>query len=316
MSVYILKRIGVGVLLLWALSVAVFSLQQLAPGDVVNKLIRGVPKSPELVERIRHEYGLDQPLPVQYWNWLKDAVTLDFGRSFENGQPVTTAIMAALPVSLLLAGLGFAIATLLGVGLGILSARRERSALDRGLNASAVVLGGAPPFILATVLIYAFTVQLSWFPTFGIGTGIGDRMWHLTLPAITLGVTGYALILKLTRAGVGDSMKQDYYGFAQARGVRGRKLVGPYALRPGLIPLVTGASTVFTAMLTAAIIVEVAFAVPGIASLFISAVNFSDVPMIQGVTLFVGAIVITVNLLVDISYRIIDPRVRLGERVE
>lgn len=313
---YIVKRLAIGVLLLAALSIAVFSLQQLAPGDVVNKLTRGVPKSPELVERIRHEYGLDRSLPVQYWFWLRDAVTGDFGRSFENGQPVGKAILTALPVSLLLATLGFALAVVLGVGLGIWCARRERSALDRTLNASAVVLGGAPPFILATVLIYVFTVQLSWFPTFGLGTGFADRLWHLALPAITLGVTGYALILKLTRAGVGDSMKQDYYGFAQARGVRGRKLIGPYALRPGLIPLVTGASTVFTAMLTAAIIVEVAFAVPGIASLFISAVGFSDVPMIQGVTLFVGAIVIAVNLIVDISYRIIDPRVRLGEREE
>lgn len=310
----IVRKLLVTVALLFVLSASVFGLQQLAPGSIVNAVLQGTPRTPQLVQRIRHEYGLDRPTPVQYLLWIRNAVRLRFGRSYETGQPVLSAIMRVLPVSLELALYGFALATAMGVGWGVWCARRQRSFIDRILNGVSVVFGSTPAFIIATILLYIFTVQLNLFPSFGIGDGPGSRLWHLTLPALTLGLTGFSFILKLTRAGVIAAIDQDYYAFARARGVRGRALLYHYALRPGLIPLVTGASTIFTYMLTAAVVVEVAFSVPGLASLFIHAVSYSDLPMIQGVSLFVGTIVIIVNLIVDLSYRLIDPRVRFDGR--
>jgi peptide/nickel transport system permease protein len=310
---YVAKRLLIAVGLLLALSAAIFSLQYLPPGSVVESVIGGDQKSPEQVERIRREYHLDRSLPVQYWLWLRDAVQGDLGRSYRTGETVTGAVRARLPVSAELAALGFLLASLLGIGLGILTAFKRRSLLDRTASAVGVVGGSAPAFTVGVLLIYLFTVEIPWFPSYGAGEGALDRLWHLTLPAVTLGICGFALILKLTRVGVSHSLDQDYFAFARARGVTGRRLIGRYALRGGLIPLVTGASTVFLYMLTAAVLVEVAFSIPGIASLLVSSVQYQDVPMIQGITLLIAATVILVNLAVDMSYHALDPRVRLGE---
>ena len=307
---YITRRILTGLGLLLVLSAVIFSLQDLAPGSVVDTVVAGTEKTPGLVERVEHAYGLDRPLPERYYLWLQNAVQLDLGRSYRTGEPVSDALERSLPVSVQLAVYGFLIAIVAGVGLGVLSGLRRQTLVDRAAGAVAVFGGAVPAFVLGTYFIFIFTVKLDWFPSFGIGEGIGDRLWHLTLPAMTLGLTGFALILKLTRAGLSEALDQDYYGFARARGVRGWKLIRTYGLRTGLIPLVTGASTVFTYMLTAAVLVEVTFSVPGVASLLVNSVRYRDVPMIQGITLLIGAVVILVNLLVDISYRFIDPRVR------
>jgi peptide/nickel transport system permease protein len=309
---YVLKRIAGAIVVLFALSIITFSMVHVAPGSVEQSLLGKAARSEEAVEAIRAKYHLDEPFLGQYRIWLGDAVKGDFGDSIQYREATTSAIGRRVGITVQLAALALAFALVVGMGLGILAARRNRTGVDRAVVASGVIGTSTPTFIVGVFLIYLFAVELPWFPASGPGSG-ADRLEHLILPALTLGISCYAQILMLTRAGVLGNMEQDSYLFARARGVGGWLLMRRYALRAGLIPLVTSLAIILTFMLTGAVLVEVVFGIPGLASLLIEAVEYKDIPVIQAMTLLVGVIVVTLNLLVDISYRMIDPRVRLAE---
>jgi peptide/nickel transport system permease protein len=310
LTAYVLRRLLVLVALLFLISLIVFGLLYAAPGSVEQVLMGTRPPNPETIAAIREQHHLDESFVAQYWLWLKDAVQLDFGRSIRTSEPVLSSITDRLYLSTFLGVYGFVIAVGIGVPLGVLAALRQRTALDRSVVGLSVVGVSAPAFATGIALLYLFAVVLGWFPVFGPGEGFVDRLWHLALPAFALALTAMALLLKLTRAAMIVALGQDYVTFARARGMSGRRVIFGYALRNALIPVVTSAGLVFGYMLTGALLVEVTFALPGIGSLFVESVNFRDIPMVQGLAMAVAILIILVNLVTDILYLYLDPRIR------
>lgn len=309
---YVVRRLVALVLLLLIISFGVFSLLYAAPGSVEQVLLGARPSNPATIEAIREEYNLDDPFLTQYATWLKGAVVLDFGRSIRTSEPVLQGIRDRLGLTLFLGTFGFLIALVVGVLLGVLAAVKKRGFLDRSVVGFSVVGVSAPAFATGIFLLYVFAVLLGWFPAFGQGEGFTDRVWHLTLPAVALALTAMALILKLTRTAMIVALDQDYVAFARARGIPRRHVLFTYAFRNALVPVVTAAGLILGYMLTGAVLVEVTFALPGVGSLLVDSVAFKDVPMVQGVTMVVAFVIIVVNLLTDILYLFIDPRIRFS----
>lgn len=309
LALYVGRRLVALVLLVVVISFVVFSLLYLAPGSPEQILLGARPSTPETVAAIRAEYHLDDPFLVQYWDWFRDALRFDFGRSIRTNEPVVDGIRERFWLTLQLGGLAFLITMLLGVPLGVLAALRRRTATDRGIVALSVVGVSAPAFATGILLLYVFAVRLGWFPVFGEGSGVIDRLQHLALPAIALALTGMGLVLKLTRTAVIGSLEQDYVTFARARGIPRRRVLRAYALRNGLVPIVTAAGLLLAYMLAGTVLVEVTFALPGLGSLLVESVRTLDIPMVQALTILIATIVVLVNLLADLVYVAIDPRI-------
>lgn len=309
------RRLLVLPLLLFLISLGVFTLLYLAPGSVEQAIVGNRPTNPAILAAIRHEYHLDQPFLTQYWDWLRHAVRLDFGDSIQTSEPVRTVIGRNVGATIFLGLYGFTIAMGCGLPLGCIAAIKRRTLIDRGVVGLSVISVSAPAFASGIVLLYLFGVYLGWFPIYGEGSGFINRIWHLALPAIALALTGMALVVKLTRAAMISSLDQDYIAFARARGVRPHEILIKYAFRNALIPVLTSAGLILGYMLTGAVLVEVTFNLPGIGSTLVDSVNFKDIPMVQGIAMCFATIIITVNLLLDIAYIIADPRVRLRQAV-
>jgi peptide/nickel transport system permease protein len=306
------RRLVAMVVLLLIISFGVFTLLYLAPGSVEQILLGTKPATPQTLAAIRAQYHLDDPFLTQYWIWLKNALHGDFGTSIRTSEPVASGIESRMGLTLFLGGYAFVLVMLTGVPLGVLAATKKRSAIDRGVVGLGVVGVSAPAFATGIFLLYIFAVRLAWFPAYGQGSGFTDQIWHLTLPALALALTAMALVLKLTRAAMITALDQDYVAFARARGIPAGRVLVFYGLRNALIPVVTAAGLILGYLLTGAVLVEVTFALPGIGSLLVDSVNFKDVPMVQGVAMTVAVVIILVNLLTDILYLFIDPRVRFG----
>lgn len=299
-------------LLLLVLSFGIFSLLYLAPGDIVQSLLGARQSSPELIAQLRAQYHLDDPFLTQYWIWLQNALHGDLGHSTVTGLPVTQAIKDHAGVTVFLGLYAFAITTFFGVSLGVAAAVRKRSAADRGIVGFSVIAVSMPAFVTGIVLLYLLAVRVAWFPAFGPGEGFQDRLVHLTLPAIALALTQAALVLKLTRASMIEALDQDYVAFARARGLATWRVLWTYAFRNALIPVVTASALILAYLLTGAVLVEVTFALPGLGSLLVDSVNQKDVTTVQGLALVVAATVMIANLLTDVLYMFLDPRIRLG----
>lgn len=310
---FLLRRLVVACLLLAIISLAVFSLVHLSPGSAEQILAGGkgsVP--PEQLQRLRAEHHLDEPMLTQYWIWAKEAVRLDFGDSIQTALPVTEEIGARLRVSLFLGVYAFVLTMAAGVLLGVLTALRRNSVLDRGIVALTIVGLSAPAFASALLLLYVFAVLVPIFPAFGQGTGFLDSLWHLTLPALALATSSTAFLVKHTRAAMIGVLDQEYVVFARARGLSTMRVLTRYAARNALIPITTISALTFVQLVVGAVLVEIAFSLPGVGSLLVQAVATKDVPMVQGVVMLVAAVVIAANLVADLCYAAADPRVRLG----
>ena len=307
---FLVRRLAALAVLVAAISFGVFSLLYLAPGSAEQALLAGRPASLETRHEIREKFNLNDPFLTQYGLWVKGAVTLDFGESIRTREPVLAAIKQRMGVTLFLGTYAFLIAMILGVGLGILAAVRKRTGVDRSVVGLSVVAASAPPFVTGVFFLYVFAVLLGWFPAFGQGEGFVDRFWHLTLPAVALGVAAAALVVRLTRAGMVHALEQDYVTFARARGLSERHVLGRYALRNALIPVVTAGGLLLGFMLTGTVLVEATFALPGVGQLLVDSVNFKDLPMVQGLTMLLAALIVLVNLLTDLLYVFVDPRIR------
>jgi peptide/nickel transport system permease protein len=306
------RRIAGVLAVLLVISFGTFALLDIAPGDPVQLLLGTRQSSPEVVRSLRHEYRLDRPFLVRYGIWLGHAARLDFGRSIRTQEPVLSAISSRLGLSVYLGVYAFLISLALGVPLGVLAAVRRRRVADRTVVGLSVVGVSTPAFTSGVAFLYVFAVLLGWFPVFGAGNGFGSRVYHLTLPAFALALTVMALVVKLTRAAMIGALEQDYVVFARARGVSRRAVLLAYALRNALVPIVTAAGTVLGVLIAGAVLVEVAFDLPGIGSLLVESVQAKDIPMVQGIVVVIALVIVVVNLLTDLAYLVVDPRIRFG----
>jgi peptide/nickel transport system permease protein len=313
---FILKRLAVIAVLVVVVSFAVFSLLYISPGSVIDVLLGTNPRTPELVQTLTHEYHLDEPFLTQYWLWAKGAIHGDFGNSIVSTLPVTHEISSRLPTSLFLGLYAFLLTMVVGVGLGIGSALRKWTATDRTLVAGTIVALSTPAFVAGVILLYLFAIKIPLFPVFGPGEGFTDQLWHLTLPAVALALGCSAYVMKHTRAAMIGVLDQDYVTFARARGLSGRRVLFTYALRNALIPVVTIGGLILTFLITGAVLVEVTFSLSGIGQLLVQSASAKDIPVIQGVAIVVALVIMLVNLLADLVYLAVDPRIRLGSGVK
>ena len=307
---FVLRRLAAMVVILAIVSFLIFSLLALAPGDPVLLLLGPAKATPEAIARVRAEFHLDDPFLQQYWSWVGNALHGDFGRSIRSGQRVTEVIAERFPVTLLLAVYAFVLTAVIGIPAGLASGVRRGKKLDRTVTFTSLIGLSAPTFAVAVLLIYVFAIWLGWFPPFGAGEGLGDRIYHTTLPAITLAIGSIAIVSRQTRAASMDVATRDYVTFARARATGSSTIWRRYVLRNAALPVITVAGLVFAFALTGAVLVEYAFALPGIGALLVESVQRLDLPVVQAVALFTAVLVLSVNLVVDVTYFLLDPRLR------
>lgn len=303
MTTYIIRRILVSIPVLWGVLTLVFISIHLIPGDPAEVMLfgRGHPAD---VRALRHQLGLDQPLPVQYWTFVTHAVRLDFGSSIISHQPVMQEIWDRFPYTAELALSAMLLATIFGIITGIYSATHNRRLSGTVVTGLAVLGISVPDFWLGTMLAVIFGVMLGWLPVAGTG-GVAN----LVLPAVTLATVITATLTRLVRSSMVDVLGREYVRTARAKGLRDRLVLYKHVMRNALIPVVTIFGLTLGGLLGGAVILENVFAWPGLGTLAVTAVTNRDFPVIQGTTFFFAVILIGANLLVDISYAYLDPRI-------
>jgi peptide/nickel transport system permease protein len=307
---YLLRRLILLVPLAIGVSVVVFLLASLIPGGPIAALLAGKSTDTATIEAMRVRYHLDLPLHEQYLLWIGGVLQGNLGTSIFTGQPVAAAIGERLWLTLALNLAGVLLCLLVGGTLGMAAAVWRGRALDRAIVSFALFLSSAPSFVLAIAGLYIFAYKLGWFPLFGIGRGGGwTTAWHLVLPAIIVSISPLGFVTKMVRASMIDQLDQDYVSFARARGVPYRRVLYVHALRNALIPILTAAGLLFVGLLTGTVFVETVFGLPGMGRLLVTAVQFNDFPVMQGVVLFVAAWIVFLNLVIDLLYAVVDPRV-------
>ena len=302
---YAVRRLLGLLLLLAGVTFVVFGMMYLAPGDVTVMLAASSP-SPEQVAAIRREFGLDQPPWVQYGMFLRRVAQGDLGDSWIDRRPVMPQVLDAFAYTLRLAAVALALSVALGAAGGIVSAVRHRSAADESILTVTLLGISVPVFVTGLLLIYVFAFKLGWFPTSGAGS------WrHLVLPACTLASFLTAYNVRMTRACMLEVLGQDYVRTARAKGVRELGVLGCHALRNALVPMATVVGLQVGLLLGGSVITETVFGYPGVGQLVVSAIAARDTPLVQACVLVTASGFILVNLLVDVSYVLIDPRIRL-----
>lgn len=304
MTRFLLRRLLLTIPVLLGVATLVFSLIHLVPGDPVQAML-GESAAPADVAELRARLGLDRPLYVQYSSFLKGLATGDLGTSLRTNQPVTRAIADRLPATAQLAVAAMFVATLVAIPIGIFAAVRAGTAVDHALMTLALLGISTPTFWLGPFLAIVFSVVLGWFPVSGIGTPA-----HLVLPALTLGAPLAAVLARMTRASVIEELHEPYVVAARARGVSHARAVLRHAFRNSLIPIVTILGLQIGAVLTGAVITETIFAWPGVGRLLLQSISFRDYPLVQGCILLIAVTYVAMNLLTDLLYGFLDPRIR------
>jgi peptide/nickel transport system permease protein len=306
MASYIVRKLLTLIPVMLGVYTLVFIVMQVLPGDPA-RIRAGPGASAETVENIRRQLGLDKPIPVQYFLYLQKAVRLDFGRSFRTNQPVIDELKSRYPTTVQLTLAATVIFLSVGLPLGVIAAVKRNTIWD-GLAILVSLLGiSMPAFWLGLLLIWYFSVKLGWFPTFGFST---PR--HMILPAFTLASYGIAYTARYTRSSMLEELMQEYVTTARAKGLRERVVLYRHALRNALIPVVTQAALGFGFMLGGAVVIEVVFTVNGVGRLIVDGILYRDYPVVQAAVLLLALNFVLVNLIADIAYGFIDPRVRLG----
>jgi peptide/nickel transport system permease protein len=312
MRSYIARRLAALIPVWLLITLFAFSLANLAPGDPAELFLRrqtGEPPSAEALALLREELGLDDAFPIRYGRWLADAITGDFGTSYRTGAPVAIELRERFGATLELAIPAFLMGMLIAFPVGVLSAVRRNSMLDHGTRLGALVGASMPGYWLGYVLILAFAVNLRLFPVAGVGG------WdHLALPVLTLALGAAAGLTRLTRSSLLDVLGEDYVRTARSKGASERRVVWSHALRNALVPVVTLLGIGFGQLIAGAAIIETVFAWPGLGKHVIDSIYDRDYPTIQGFVLFTGTVFVALNLVVDLLYVWLDPRVRLAGR--
>jgi peptide/nickel transport system permease protein len=301
---YLVRRLLLTIPVLLGVATLVFALIHLVPGDPAQSML-GEGASVDDVTKLRHTLGLDRPLLVQYQTFLTGLLKGDLGSSFRYGTPVTREIRDRLFRTMQLAAAAMAVAILFALPLGIVAAVFRGTAIDHAAMTLALVGISMPNFWLGPLLAILFAVYLGWLPVAGTGT-----IWHLVLPAVTLGAALAAILARMTRASLLEELRELYVVAARARGLSRVRAVVRHAFRNSLIPVVTIIGLQFGAVLTGTIITETIFAWPGVGRLLIQAINFRDYPLVQGCILFISLTYVVMNLLTDLTYGFLDPRIR------
>lgn len=304
---FLLSRIAATIPVLFGVSLLVFMMLHLVPGDPVRMMLSEFQTTPQQVALLRSQLHLDEPLPRQYGRFVVNALRGDLGLSIRSKRPVRSEIGENLGSTLQLAAAALLIAAGIGMPLGIVAALKQHSWLDLGPMLFALTGVSMPSFWLGLLLIFLFSLRLGWFPA----TGGGD-LKHLFLPALTLGLGASAIIARLTRSSMLEVLRQEYMTTARAKGLREASVVLRHGLKNALIPVVTIFGLQFGSLLAGAVVVETVFARPGIGRLIVSSILAKDFPMVQGIILFTATAYVVANLLVDLAYGLLDPRIRLG----
>jgi len=314
LGTYILRRLLMLIPVMLIVGIVVFMLVHLTPGDPAA-VILGQSATGEQIDQLRNELGLNEPLLVQFVEWFGNALRLDFGDSLFLGIPVTEALRERAQPTLLLTTYALLIEILIGVPCGVIAAIRRNSLLDRALMVLSIAGAAIPTFFLGIVLILIFAVQLQWLPSGGyvpIEESPQEHFKSMILPAFTLGFSAAGLLARLVRSSMLDVLRDDYIRTAMAKGLKFRKVVTGHALRNALIPAVTVIGYSLGALLGGAVVTETVFNIPGMGRLVVQSISRRDYPLIQGAIMLIAGIYVLVNLLVDVLYVYIDPRIRYG----
>jgi peptide/nickel transport system permease protein len=293
-------------------SVMIFLLQQLLPGDPAL-VMAGEEKDPEVIAQIRRQYRLDQPIPIQYLFWIKGVLTGDLGESMRLKVPVSELVLAKLPVTLQLACMAMVIALVIGVGLGIISAVKKGTAIDYAVNIFGLIGISTPNFWLGIMLIFLFAVHLGWLPASGFVSPFEDfwaSMKTTILPAFVLGNSIAGVLMRHTRSAMLQAMSSDYVRTARAKGLLETTVVIKHAMRNALTPVITLGALEFGTLLSGAVLTEQIFTIPGFGKLIVDAVFNRDYAVVQGVVLVTATTYIILNLLADVGYILVNPRLR------
>jgi peptide/nickel transport system permease protein len=297
---------------LFLVSVIIFGLQQLLPGDPAL-VMAGEERDPAVIEQIRKQYRLDQPLPVQYVYWVGNVLTGNLGESMRIKQPVSELIAAKLPVTVQLATMAMAFALAIGIPAGILSAVKKGSGWDVGANVFALWGLSTPNFWLGIMLIFLFSVKLGWLPASGFVSPFEDWRQSLAatvMPAFVLGNAIAAVLMRHMRSAMLQAMQSDYVRTARAKGLVEKKVILKHALRNALTPVITLGALEFGTLLSGAVLTEQVFSIPGFGKLIVDAVFNRDYAVVQGVVLVTATVYILLNLLADVLYVLVNPRLR------
>jgi len=313
---YILRRLVMLVPVILIVGLVVFTLVHLTPGDPAA-VILGDQATPEDIQELRDRLGLNDPLPVQFINWFGGVLRLDFGDSIFLGMPVTEALLERVEPTVLLTLYALVVQLAIGIPLGVISALRSGTIIDRLMTALAISGAAIPTFFLGIMLILIFAVTLQWLPSVGYVSPTQDPWGHIQrmiMPAFALGFSTAGLLARLIRSSMLDVLNEDYVRTAKAKGLAHRDVVIRHALRNALVPAITVVGTSVAALLGGAVVTETVFTIPGMGRLVVQSISRRDYPIIQGAVMAIAVSYVLVNLLVDILYVYADPRVRLGDK--
>ncbi|WP_343563320.1 ABC transporter permease [Kiloniella sp. b19] len=321
MLTFVLRRIFQSVLVLLVVGLVAFSMFRFV-GDPIENML-GQERTIEDIERLRGELGLDQPFPLQYYKFLEGAVQGNLGVSYRQGREVSEIILERAPATIELALVSAVLAIVLGIALGVYTAIRSDGFLANFIMSSSLIGVSLPTFLIGILLIYLFSVELNWLPSFGRGEVVDLGWWttglltvsglkSLILPSITLGLYQMTLIMRLVRSEMLEVLRQDYIRFARARGFGDRKINFRYALKNTMIPVITIIGLQLGAIIAFAIITETVFQWPGMGLLFVNAIQFVDIPVMAAYLMLVSVMFVGINLIVDLFYAFIDPRMRVA----
>lgn len=314
MIAFLIKRLLATIPTILLVTIAVFMILRLTPGGPAVAML-GDQASPEAVAKLNHQLGLDKPLYVQYLRWLGSALHGDLGRSAFGNQPVTHLIVQRIVPTLELSILALIVSLLIGITAGVIAAVKRNTAVDAVASILAILGVSTPSFWLAILLVLLFSLKLSWLPALGYVSpfsNLATNLKDMLLPSLTLGVILAAVITRFTRASMLDSLYQDYVRTARSKGLEERTVIVRHALSNAMIPIVTVVGLELGGLLSGAVIIETIFSLPGNGQLLVTAIFNRDFPVVQGLVVVIATVFILVNVVVDVVYALIDPRIRLS----
>lgn len=319
MGRYIIRRVITAVPTLVLISMVIFSILALAPGDPLSDLALNPSVPPEVRQRIRKNMGLDDPIPVQYGRWAKSLFTGEFGYSYRTRAPVIDLIKQRLPTTLYISGLAFLFSILIAIPIGVLSAVKQYSVFDNVATTLAFIGFSLPTFCTGLLFILLFTIKLDWLPSIyrstvegdGLG-GLWERIRQAIMPITVLGLFQAATLIRFVRASMLENVHQDYVRTARSKGLAERSVITRHALRNALIPVVTIIALSLPGVITGAVVTEQIFRVPGMGDLLISSIRNNDTPVVMTITFLFAILVVIFNLVADVIYGILDPRIKYG----
>jgi len=314
MLAYIIRRLVLVIPVLFGISVIVFLVISLIPGDPATAIL-GSYATPENIARLNRDLGLDEPLPVQYVTWLSGVLQGDFGQSYSLNRPVAAEVMERFVPTMILAGAALFLCSLFGLLAGVVAAVRQYGAADKLITLVVLIGISTPSFFLGIMLILWFSVGLGWFPTGGMyslfgGGDIWDLLWHLTLPAIALAVVATGVVARLTRSNMLEVLRQDYVRTARAKGIREPRVIVKHAFKNALVNIIPIIGIQAGFVLGGAVYIEAVFQWPGIGRMLVNAISTRDILLVQGGVLVVAASYVLINLITDILQTALDPRLR------